>query len=86
MSGSDLNVSWTMASTDTDSFAKKSGFTLATANRVITHSSPLWELNVEGALSGATSTFQSVQRAVEVVANGEQSTVRLVLHTATSSD
>ena len=47
--------------------------------RVITHASPLWDLNVEGTIRGAADTAGDVRRAIELVDEKGRTRVRLVV-------
>ena len=68
--GGDLHVSFTIDADDADAFDERSGLHLAAGKRVITHSSPLWELNPSGEISGGASADSAVRRTVEVVTPG----------------
>lgn len=60
-------VSCRMAGADVDEFERDGGLTLVADERVITHASPLWDLNPTGELSGDESSRDGVMREVEVV-------------------
>ena len=78
--GTQLDVTFTMPSTDQAAFVTASGLpTLESGQRVVTHSSPLWKLNPEGTISGAADTNGSVGRAVEVVPEGDRLRARVVI-------
>ncbi len=62
--GGDLHVSFTIDADDADAFDERSGLHLAAGKRVITHSSPLWELNPSGEISGGASADSAVRRTV----------------------
>ncbi len=84
-----LDVTFTLPSDQIAAFVSGSGFpSLAEGQAVITHSSPLWKLNPEGTVSGATDRFpaegaadgtSAVVRAVETVPEGDRVRVRLVI-------
>lgn len=81
-----LDVSFTLPSDQLEAFVTGSGFpALVEGTQVVTHSSPLWKLNPDGTVSGATDSFAptsggaAVGRAVETVPEGDRVRVRLVL-------
>ncbi|MFV0318009.1 MAG: hypothetical protein ACK5O2_13745 [Microthrixaceae bacterium] len=75
-----LDVTFTIDPTDEAGFIDGSGFTEPVdGERVITHSSPLWDLNVDGTVRGVADTAGGVTRAVELLGEGERTRVRLVL-------
>lgn len=85
--GGDLHVSFTIDADDADAFDERSGLHLAAGKRVITHSSPLWELNPSGEISGGASADSAVRRTVEVVTpavDTDPLQVRLVISPAPS--
>ena len=85
--GGDLHVSFTIDADDADAFDERSGLHLAAGKRVITHSSPLWELNPPGEISGGASADSAVKRTVEVVTptvDTDPLQVRLVISPAPS--
>lgn len=78
--GSELDVTFTIAPGDEAAFVQASKLpTLQSGKRVITHSSPLWKLNPEGTISGATDTRSGVRRVVELVPEGDRLRARVVL-------
>lgn len=79
ISGSQLDVTFTIASADVDAFASGSGITLTEGRRVITHASPLWDVAVTGSMSGGSSTKGNLDRSAEVVPDGDRATVRLTV-------
>lgn len=77
---SQLDVSFTIAHEDESAFLDASTFPEPREDqRVITHASPLWELNVEGTIRGVADTAGDVRRAVELVEEDGRTRVRLVL-------
>jgi hypothetical protein len=75
-----LDVTFTMAAEDEAEFVTASGLPpLAVDARVITHSSPLWKLNPEGRLEGAADVRDGVNRAVELVPEGDRLRARITL-------
>lgn len=81
---SQLDVTFTIDPTDEAAFVEGSGFPEPVeGERVIFHSSPLWELNAQGPIRGTgdtvTSGKQGVRRSVELIAEGELVRVRLVI-------
>jgi hypothetical protein len=86
---SQLDVTFTIDPADEAAFVEDSGFAEPVeGERVILHSSPLWELNAAGTVRGAAdgpgtegqSTDQpQVRRAVEFVGEGDLVRVRLVI-------
>ena len=85
--GGDLHVSFTIDADDADAFDERSGLHLAAGKRVITHSSPLWELNPSGEISGGASADSAVKRTVEIVTpavDTDPLQVRLVISPAPS--
>jgi hypothetical protein len=78
--GTELDVTFTMAPGDEAAFVAASGLpALRSGTRVVTHSSPLWKLNPEGTISGATDTRAGVRRVVELVPEGDRLRARVVL-------
>jgi len=66
--------------TDGDGARLADDLGLEADRRVVTHSSPLWELNPGGTIRGGTSRHEEVERAVEVIDDdGSRSTVRMIL-------
>ncbi|MGI9578187.1 MAG: hypothetical protein ACR2OH_08320 [Microthrixaceae bacterium] len=84
---SQLDVTFTIDPADEAAFLDGSGLPAPVVDeRVIFHSSPLWELNAEGTVRGSADTAESsdtsqggVRRAVELVDEGESVRVRLVI-------
>lgn len=77
---SQLDVTFTIDPGDESSFVTDSGLPDPVAEqRVITHASPLWELNVEDTIRGAADSTPSVNRAVELVEEDGRTRVRLVV-------
>jgi len=75
-----LNVGFTMAANDVDSFATGSSLTLNPDTRLITHSSPVWEQNPAGSISSGKKTYNGLTSTVEVASTGaDRVTVRLVV-------
>lgn len=79
-----LDVSFTLPTDQVAAFTSASGFpALVAGDQVITHSSPLWKVNPEGEVSGASDTVRGsggeVVRAVETVPEGDRVRVRLVV-------
>jgi hypothetical protein len=78
--GSELDVTFTIAPSDQDAFVSASGLPgLTEGTRVVTHASPLWKLNADGTVAGATDSRGDVNRAVELVPEGERLRARVVL-------
>lgn len=77
---SQLDVTFTIAQDDETAFVEASSLPEPRAGRrVITHASPVWELNVEGTIRGASDTVGDVRRAIELVEGAGRTRVRLVL-------
>lgn len=81
---SQLDVTFTIDPADEATFLDGSDLPRPVeGGRVILHSSPLWELNAEGTVSGSVDTAgagtSSVARTVELVAEGDRLRVRLVI-------
>lgn len=77
---SQLDVTFTISPDDESAFVVDSGLPDPVAEqRVITHASPLWELNVDETIRGAADSTGSVNRAVELVEEDGRTRVRLVL-------
>lgn len=75
-----LDVTFTMAPEDEGGFVTSSGLPpLAPEARVITHSSPLWKLNPEGEIEGAADVRDGINRAVELVPEGDRLRARITL-------
>ena len=79
ISGNQIDVTFQIPVTAIGEFAKGSNLTLTDGERAITHASPLWDVAVTGALAGGSSKHRSVNRAVEVVPDGDTATVRLTV-------
>jgi hypothetical protein len=83
ITGSELNVSFTIAATDVDPFVSGSHLGALVANkRIILHSSPVWDLNPTGTVQSAVSRRRGIERGVEVVTSATDpttDTVRLVV-------
>lgn len=88
-SGGQMDVTFTMAPDDLESFLVDSGFEEGgdaqnVGERVITHSSPLWKLNPEGEISSVVGRYPSggedaIGRSIEFVAEDGRIRVRIVL-------
>ena len=83
---SQLDVTFTIDPADESAFTEASELPEPVADqRVITHSSPLWDLNAEGTIRGASDTTRGadgdtpVGRAVEFTDEDGLTRVRLVL-------
>jgi len=81
---SQLDVTFTIDPGDVAAFLSGSGLAEPVeGERVILHSSPLWELNAEGATSGTVDTVgegaSAVTRAVELVSETDRLRVRMVV-------
>jgi hypothetical protein len=77
---SQLDVSFTIAPDDEATFLDASGIPEPQEEqRVITHTSPLWDLNVDATIRGAADTTGDVTRAVELVDEDGRTRVRLVI-------
>lgn len=77
---SQLDVTFTLDPVDEAAFLEGSGLPTPEADqRVITHASPLWQMNVEGTIRGAADSSGGVTRALELIEEGELVRVRLVL-------
>lgn len=75
-----LDVTFTMAPDEEEAFLAGSGLPpMAVDARVITHSSPLWKLTPEGQLRGGADIRDGVNRAVELVEEGDRVRVRVTL-------
>lgn len=75
-----LNVGFTLAANDVDSFTTGSSITLSPDTRLITHSSPVWEQNPAGSISSGKKTYNGLTSTVEVASTGaDRVTVRLVV-------
>jgi len=69
--GTQLDVTFTIPTAEEPAFVTGSGLPdLEAGTRVVTHSSPLWKLNPDGTIRGATDTRGRVRRAVELVPEG----------------
>jgi hypothetical protein len=83
ITGSELNVSFTIAATDVDTFLSGSHLGALTPNkRIILHSSPVWDLNPTGTVESAVSSRRGLERGIEVVTSATDpttDTVRLVV-------
>ena len=77
---SSTELQLTATVTDADGRALADELGLESGRRVVTHASPLWELNPLGTISGGTSSDGDVRRSVELVDDaGDRSTLRVVL-------
>lgn len=77
---SQLDVSFTISPEDVASFIEGSGLPEPEPDeRVITHASPLWNMNVDGTIRGASDTAGGVARSVELVDEDGRTRVRLVI-------
>ncbi len=75
-----LDVTFTLPTDQEEAFVTGSGLPdLVPGDRVITHSSPLWKVNPEGRVSGASDVHWTIVRSVETVAEGDRIRVRIVL-------
>lgn len=78
-----LDVTFTIPADSVDAFVVGSALPRPEpGRRVVAHSSPLWQLNPEGAVSGARDVREGVARAVEVIDDGDRRRVRLVISPA----
>jgi hypothetical protein len=78
--GSQLDVTAIIPSSEEAAFLEASGLPIPVAGeRVVTHSSPLWDLNPSGTIRGVTDTTATVQRAVELVDEEGSTRVRAVI-------
>lgn len=77
---SQLDVSFTIAPADEATFLEASSLPDPQEDqRVITHASPLWDLNISGTIRGAADTAEGVTRALELVDEDGRTRVRLVI-------
>jgi hypothetical protein len=78
---SQLDVTFTIAAESEEEFLQGSALADPVEDqRVILHSSPLWELNAEGTVRGSSDLAPTgVRRAVELVEEGGLVRVRLVI-------
>jgi hypothetical protein len=79
---SQLDVTFTIAPDQESALLRGSGLPEAVpGERVILHSSPLWELNPEGdaEIRGTAGERDGVQRALELVPEGDRLRVRVVI-------
>ncbi len=77
---SQLDVTFTITADDEKDFIKGSGLPQPSeGQRVITHASPLWDLDVKGEISGSANTKSGVTRALELTQEDGRTRVRLVL-------
>lgn len=77
---SQLDVSFTIAPDDETAFLDASGFPEPTADqRVITHTSPLWNVNVDTTIRGVMDDNGDVTRALELTEEDGRTRVRLVV-------
>lgn len=75
-----LDVTFTMPPGAEASFLSGSRLPpLAEGARVLLHASPLWKLNPDGTLRGAADVSDGVNRAVELVPEGDRVRVRITL-------
>lgn len=78
-----LDVTFTIPSGDVEAFITGSGLPRPReGRRVVAHSSPLWQLNPDGAVSGSRDVQEGIARAVEVIDEGDRTRVRLVISPA----
>jgi len=70
LDSSSLDVTFTMAAADVTDFASASGLTLTGGKRLITHASPVWELNPTGQVSSGQVRHRGLTSTVEVVSDG----------------
>jgi hypothetical protein len=83
--GSQLDLTFTIPTAARAAFVTGSGLpALEDGRRVVTHSSPLWKLNPEGKIAGATDRHGTVVRAVELVPEGNRLRARVVISPAGS--
>lgn len=77
---SQLDVSFTIATDDEAVFLDESGIPEPQQDqRVITHTSPLWDLNVDATIRGTADTTGDVTRALELTEEDGRTRVRLVI-------
>ena len=74
-----IDVSFTIETTDIAAFASGSGIELRSGERTLTHASPLWDVAVSGDVSGGSSERGGVDRSAEVVVDADRATVRLTI-------
>ncbi len=79
-SRSQMDLTFTMDPADAEAFLEGSGFPPAVeGQRLILHSSPLWELNPDSEVSSATDTHEGIARTVEFTEEEGRTRVRIVL-------
>ncbi len=77
---SQLDVSFTISPDDVTSFIEDSGLPEPQVDqRVITHASPLWNMNVDTTIRGAADTSGGIARSLELLDEDGRTRVRLVL-------
>ena len=80
---SQLDVTFTIPAGDLAAFVDGSALgPLLEGERVMAHSSPLWELNPDEAIRGAESERDGYLRSVEVLGDGDPLVVRLTVRPA----
>jgi hypothetical protein len=78
--GSQLDLTATFPPEEEAAFLEASSLPAPVeGERVITHSSPLWDLEPTGTVRGVTDTFDGVDRAVELVEEDGSTRVRAVI-------
>ena len=81
--GSQLDITATVPPAEEAAFLQASGLSAPVAGeRVVTHSSPLWELNPSGTIRGVSDTANGVHRSVELVEEAGRVRVRAVVTSA----
>lgn len=77
---SQLDVSFTIAPEDEEAFLAAAGLPDPREDqRVITHASPLWDMNVAGTIRSVADSTGEVTRAVELVEEDGRTRVRMVI-------
>lgn len=75
-----LDVTFTIPVEGEAAFVAGSGLPpLTEGSRVVTHASPLWELNPGGTIRGTSDVSGRVRRAVELVPEGDRLRARVVV-------
>lgn len=75
-----IDVAFSMSSADVAAFASESSIELTAGQRLITHSSPVWDQNPVGSISGGRVRNGTITSTVEVVSDGgDRVTVRLAV-------
>ena len=75
-----IDVAFSMASADVAAFASDSSIELSAGQRLITHSSPVWDQNPVGSISSGQVRKGTITSMIEVVSgSGDRVTVRLAV-------